>query len=78
MGASIEVEGERLRVDAPVGIVTEELRAAPAEHKPRLLKLLERKRRKLEETEKHGLVSSGPVSTAGSPCTTPQPASGTR
>ncbi len=52
---SIEVEGELLSVDAPVSILTEELRAALAEHKPQLLKLLEWERRKLEEAYRRGL-----------------------
>ena len=56
----LEADGELLHVDAPSGAVTEELREALVEHKPKLLKLLEweRKceRRDLEEANRLGLV----------------------
>ena len=52
----LEAEGNLLHVDAPVGAVTEELRAALAEHKQGLVKLLEWERRRLEEANRHGLV----------------------
>jgi hypothetical protein len=56
----LEAEGELLRVDAPDGAVTEELRDALVEHKPNLLKLLDRERdreqRVLEEADRLGLV----------------------
>jgi predicted metal-dependent hydrolase len=52
----LEVDGERLVVDAPAGAITDEIRNTLAEHKPMLLKLLERKRRKLEEADRRGLV----------------------
>ena len=41
-GVILEAQGERLRVDAPVGVVTEEDRAALVEFKPTLLKFLSR------------------------------------
>ena len=43
-------------VDAPAGVVTEDLRSTLAEHKPSLLKLLAWERRKLEEAQGRGLV----------------------
>gem|GEM_PF-1242191 len=52
----LEAEGSLLHVDAPVGAVTEELRAALAEHKQGLLKLLKWKRRSLEEADRRELV----------------------
>jgi hypothetical protein len=53
----LEADSERLVVDAPTGVVTEELRASLAEHKPSLLKLLEWERRKLEEADRRGFVA---------------------
>jgi hypothetical protein len=41
-GVILEAQGERLKVDAPAGVVTEEYRAALVEFKPRLLKFLSR------------------------------------
>jgi hypothetical protein len=52
----VEAEGDLLRVDAPAGIVTEELRATLTEHKPKLLKLLKWEGCKLAETDTLGLV----------------------
>ena len=43
-------------VDAPAGVITEDLRSTLAEHKPSLLKLLAWERRKLEEAQDRGLV----------------------
>ena len=43
-------------MDAPAGVITEELRATLTEHKPKLLMLLEWERRKLEEADRRGLV----------------------
>lgn len=54
--AHLEVDGERLLVDAPNGTITEEVRASLAEQKPSLMKLLEWERRKLEEAGRRGLV----------------------
>jgi hypothetical protein len=55
-GVLLEANGERLHVDAPVGAIPEELRSALTEHKPRLLRLLEWERRKLEEADRLGLL----------------------
>jgi hypothetical protein len=56
----LEADGELLRVDAPAGAVTEELREALVEHKPKLLKLLEGERdcerREREEANRLGLA----------------------
>ena len=56
LGVELAVEGLQLTVDAPAGAITEDLRAALVENKPRLIKLLTRERRKLEEADKRGLV----------------------
>lgn len=45
-----------LRVDAPAGADTAELRAVIREHKRGLIRLLERERKKLEEAGRRGLV----------------------
>jgi hypothetical protein len=52
----LEVDGERLVVDAPAGAITDDIRTTLAEHKPKLLKLLVWERRKLEEADRRGLV----------------------
>ena len=56
LGVELAVEGLQLTVDAPAGVITEDLRAALVENKPRLIKLLTWERRKLEEADKRGLV----------------------
>ena len=56
LGVEIAAEGLQLTVDAPVGIITEDLRAALTENKLHLLKLLTRELRKLEEADRRGLV----------------------
>src|SRR5687768_17421789 len=56
-GVLIELDGERLIVDAPTGVVTEELRASLTEHKPSLLKLFEWERRKLDDADRRGFVA---------------------
>jgi hypothetical protein len=43
-------------LDAPRGVLTEELLEAVAQAKPRLLKLLDREQQKLEKAERRGLV----------------------
>ena len=53
----LEADGDRLVVDARKGVVTEELQATLAAQKPRLLKLLKRERRKLEEADRRGFVA---------------------
>jgi TubC N-terminal docking domain len=52
----LEAHGLMLRVDAPSGEFTEELRAALAEHKHSLIRLLEKDRRRLEDADRRGLV----------------------
>ncbi len=41
-GVFLAAIGDRLRVDAPVGVVSPDLRAALAQHKPELVRLLSR------------------------------------
>ena len=41
-GVNLEAQGELLKVDAPAGVLTDELRAALKEFKPKLLKFLSR------------------------------------
>ena len=52
----LEADGERLYVDAPAGIVTEELKASLMEQKPSLIKLLQWERCKLEEASRRDLM----------------------
>lgn len=56
LGVELAAEGLRLTVDAPAGAISEDLREALVENKPRLIKLLVRERRKLEAANKRGLV----------------------
>lgn len=53
---SLEAEGERLLVDAPVGVITDEIKATLTEVKPNLLKLLTWEQRKLEKADQRGLL----------------------
>lgn len=55
-GVRLEVDGERLMVDAPAGAITDEIRTTLGEHKPKLLKLLGWERHKPEKTNRRGLV----------------------
>ena len=55
-GVALEADGDRLRVDAPAGVVTEELRTALAKNKRAIIKLLSWERRKLEEAGRRGLI----------------------
>jgi len=55
-GVELAVEGLQLTVDAPAGAITEDLRDALVENKPRLIKLLTWERRKLEAADKRGLI----------------------
>lgn len=55
LGVELAAEGFQLTVDAPAGTITEDLRAALTENKPRLLKLLTWEQRKFEEVDKRGL-----------------------
>ena len=56
LGVELAVEGDGLTVDAPPAVITEDLRSAMVENKPRLLKLLTWEQRKLEEADRRGLV----------------------
>jgi TubC N-terminal docking domain len=49
--------GGRLVVDAPVGALTDQLRASLAEHKQSLIKLLEWEQRKREEADLRGFAA---------------------
>ena len=52
----LKVDGLTLRVDAPTGADTDELRATLRKHKHALIRLLERERKRLEEANQRGLV----------------------
>ncbi len=52
----LEADGLSLRVDAPEGALTEEVRQKLADNKQQLLKLLYRERKRLEEADRRGLV----------------------
>src|SRR3712207_1275590 len=54
---SLQASGGRLVVDAPSGAITDELRAALAEHKTSLLKLLAWESRRLEEADRRGFAA---------------------
>lgn len=58
LGVELKVSesGDGLAVDAPAKTITEDLRVALVENKPRLLKLLSWERRKLEQADRRGLV----------------------
>ena len=63
LGVELAVEEDRLTIDAPAGAITEDLRNALVDNKPRLLKLLTWEQRKLEKADRRGLVirrSRGP------------------
>jgi hypothetical protein len=53
---ALEAEGDLLNVDAPAGTITDDVRTALVENKERLLELLARERKKLEEAERRGLA----------------------
>lgn len=53
-GVRLEANGERLVVNAPVGIMTDELKAALSEAKPALLRLLSRYAAKEESRRDDG------------------------
>jgi hypothetical protein len=55
-GVELAAEGLQLTVDAPAGAITEDLRAALVDNKPRLIRLLTGERRKLEAADKRGLI----------------------
>ncbi|MEW6637380.1 MAG: hypothetical protein AB1425_11290 [Actinomycetota bacterium] len=52
----LEADGLVLHVDAPAGVVTEELRAVLREHKRALIRHLEREHRRLQDADRRGLV----------------------
>ncbi len=52
----LEADGLTLRVDAPAGTVTGDMRATLVRHKHSLIRLVERERRRLEEADRRGLV----------------------
>jgi hypothetical protein len=53
----LEADGEHLVVDAPVGAITDELRASLAQHKQSLIKLLAWEQCKVEEAGRRGFVA---------------------
>jgi hypothetical protein len=53
---TLEAKGDLLHVDAPAGVMTDELRDALVENKGRLLGLLARERHKLEKAGRRGLA----------------------
>ena len=55
-GIYLGIEGDHLTVDAPAGVLTENLKATLADQKPKLLKLLEWERRRFEEAKRRGLI----------------------
>ncbi len=55
-GVSLEADGDKLRIDAPAGLITDEVRTELAELKPKLVKLLTWERRKLEGASRRGLL----------------------
>jgi hypothetical protein len=56
LGVKLTADGDRLHVDAPAGSITDHIRAALVENKPRLLRLLELEQRKVREANRRGLV----------------------
>ena len=56
LGVVLTAYGDRLHVDAPAGSITDHIRAALVENKPRLLRLLELEQRKLREANRRGLI----------------------
>lgn len=55
-GILLEVEGERISVDAPVGVMDERMRELLVENKTALVKLLQWQECKVAEAERRGLV----------------------
>lgn len=49
-------EDDRIRVDAPPGVLDDRLRGLLVEHKPTLVKLLQWERRRLREADRRGFV----------------------
>lgn len=74
----LEAAGEHLKVNAPAGVLTEDLWDALIENKVSLLKLLIWEQRKLEEADKRGLFIRWSKEPATSHCTIHRRASGMR
>ena len=55
-GVEVSTRDGYLDLDAPLGVLTDELLEAVAQAKPSLLKLLDREQRKLEKADRRGLV----------------------
>ena len=55
-GVRLQAEGLMLHVDAPVGVVTDELRATLRQNKRSLIRLLEGERLRLEAADRRGLL----------------------
>jgi hypothetical protein len=55
-GVGVTARDGYIDLDAPRGMLTDELLEAVAQAKPRLLKLLDREQQKLERAERRGLV----------------------
>jgi hypothetical protein len=49
LGANVETDGEHLLIDAPAGVITDELKATLSEHKARVIGILKFERRVLED-----------------------------
>jgi hypothetical protein len=56
-GVILEAQGEHLKVDAPVGVLTEEHRAALKEFKPKLIRFLSRPREEPQDTPERESVA---------------------
>ncbi|PLS83443.1 MAG: hypothetical protein CYG60_21980 [Actinobacteria bacterium] len=56
LGVTVEVKDGFLDLDAPAGVITQDLIESLTEHKPHLLKLLTWEHRKLEEADRRGLI----------------------
>ncbi len=56
LGVTVQAKDGLLDLDAPVGVLTEDLIESLTEQKPKLLKLLEWERSKLEEADRRGLI----------------------
>ena len=55
-GVAFEANGDRIGVDAPAGVIDEQLRELLTQNKPAIIKLLQWEQRKLREADRRGLV----------------------